>query len=165
VGCISPYQPRLPGRRIGSKVSADITCREIQGAETGDLQVCEILAHAPTFLKDFFGRCPDVGHFRIEAKVLMNARAQKRGGLFEITSLDTKAKENTVDHPELVRISETLEELAKVEPALAEIVDLPKAFVSQSALTGSRDCSGFGSDTEENLITLCAACHAIAHDR
>jgi RNA polymerase sigma factor (TIGR02999 family) len=50
--------------------------------------------------------------------------AQKYGGLFEITSLDTKAMENAVDHRELVRISETLDELGKVEPALAEIVDL-----------------------------------------
>ena len=50
--------------------------------------------------------------------------AQKRGGLFEITSLDTEAMENAVDHRELVRISETLDELGKVEPALAEIIDL-----------------------------------------
>ena len=50
--------------------------------------------------------------------------AQKRGGLFEITSLDTDAMENAVDHRELVRISETLDELGKVEPALAEIIDL-----------------------------------------
>src|ERR1700679_4303786 len=50
--------------------------------------------------------------------------AQKRGGLFEITSLDTEGMESAVDHQELVRISETLDELEKVEPALAEIVDL-----------------------------------------
>jgi RNA polymerase sigma factor (TIGR02999 family) len=50
--------------------------------------------------------------------------AQKNGGLFEITSLDTEAIENAVDHRELVRISETLDELGKVEPALAEIIDL-----------------------------------------
>jgi len=50
--------------------------------------------------------------------------AQKHGGQFEITSLDTNAMENAVDHRELVRISETLDELAKVEPALAEIIDL-----------------------------------------
>jgi RNA polymerase sigma factor (TIGR02999 family) len=50
--------------------------------------------------------------------------AQKRGGLFEITSLDTIAMENAVDHPELVQISEALDELVKVEPALAEVVDL-----------------------------------------
>jgi RNA polymerase sigma factor (TIGR02999 family) len=50
--------------------------------------------------------------------------AQKRGGLFELTSLDTEAMENAVDHRELDRISETLDELGQVEPALAEIVDL-----------------------------------------
>lgn len=50
--------------------------------------------------------------------------AQKRGGLFEITSLDTNAMENTVDHRELAQISEVLDELGKVEPSLAEVVDL-----------------------------------------
>jgi RNA polymerase sigma factor (TIGR02999 family) len=50
--------------------------------------------------------------------------AQKRGGRFEITSLDVEAVENPVDPRELVRISDTLDELGKVEPALAEIVDL-----------------------------------------
>jgi RNA polymerase sigma factor (TIGR02999 family) len=50
--------------------------------------------------------------------------AQKRGGLFEITSLDTETMENAVDHRELTQIDEALDELAKVEPSLAEIVDL-----------------------------------------
>jgi RNA polymerase sigma factor (TIGR02999 family) len=50
--------------------------------------------------------------------------AQKRGGLFEITSLDTNAMENAVDHRELAQISEVLDELGKVEPSLAEVVDL-----------------------------------------
>ena len=50
--------------------------------------------------------------------------AQKRGGLFEITSLNTEAMESAVDHRELAQISEALDELGKVEPALAEIVDL-----------------------------------------
>jgi RNA polymerase sigma factor (TIGR02999 family) len=50
--------------------------------------------------------------------------AQKRGGLFEITSLDTDAMENSVDHRELQEIGEALDELGKVEPPLAEIVDL-----------------------------------------
>jgi RNA polymerase sigma factor (TIGR02999 family) len=51
-------------------------------------------------------------------------QAQKYGGLFEITSLDTQAAENAIDHRELDRISETLDELGEAEPALAEIVDL-----------------------------------------
>jgi RNA polymerase sigma factor (TIGR02999 family) len=50
--------------------------------------------------------------------------AQKRGGLFEMTSLDTNAMENAVDHRELEQISEVLDELGKIEPALAEVVDL-----------------------------------------
>lgn len=50
-------------------------------------------------------------------------RAQKRGGQFEITSLDAEI-ENAADDKKLARIGEALDELAKAEPALAEIVDL-----------------------------------------
>lgn len=53
-----------------------------------------------------------------------NRRAQKRGGQFEITSLATEVAESAVDCRELTRVSEALEELAKVDPPLAEIVDL-----------------------------------------
>jgi RNA polymerase sigma factor (TIGR02999 family) len=50
--------------------------------------------------------------------------ASKRGGQFHITALSTDVIENLVDEDELARISEALDELATVEPALAEIVDL-----------------------------------------
>lgn len=50
-------------------------------------------------------------------------RAQKRGGEFEITSLGAEI-ENAVDDHKLARISEALDELAKAEPSLAEVVDL-----------------------------------------
>jgi RNA polymerase sigma factor (TIGR02999 family) len=50
-------------------------------------------------------------------------RAQKRGGLFEITSLAADL-ENLVDDRELTRISEALDELAQSDASLAEIVDL-----------------------------------------
>jgi len=53
-----------------------------------------------------------------------NRQAQKRGGLFEITSLTTDLIENPVDYPELKRIGEALDQLGKTEPSLAEIVDL-----------------------------------------
>jgi RNA polymerase sigma factor (TIGR02999 family) len=53
-----------------------------------------------------------------------NRQAQKRGGQFEITSLPTDVLEGCVDYQELKGIGETLEELARVDPALAEIVDL-----------------------------------------
>ncbi len=52
-----------------------------------------------------------------------NRCAQKRGGQFEITSLGAEV-ENAPNDEELVRISEAIDELAKAEPLLAEIVDL-----------------------------------------
>jgi len=53
-----------------------------------------------------------------------NRQAQKRGGGFEITSLETNVAQNTVDARELVEISDALEELAQTDSSLAEIVDL-----------------------------------------
>lgn len=50
--------------------------------------------------------------------------AQRRGGQFEITSLDTEVVENVPDDRELTRISEALDQLAKTDPSLAELVDL-----------------------------------------
>src|SRR5207249_6018659 len=52
-----------------------------------------------------------------------NHQAQKRGGQFEITSLGAEL-EHPVNDRKLVRISDALDELAKAEPTLAEIVDL-----------------------------------------
>jgi len=49
--------------------------------------------------------------------------AQKRGGQFEITSVGAEV-ENPCDDRELARISEALDELAKADPSLQEIVDL-----------------------------------------
>jgi RNA polymerase sigma factor (TIGR02999 family) len=50
--------------------------------------------------------------------------AIKRGGLFEITALETDVAESVVDHRELAAISDALDELATADPALAEVVDL-----------------------------------------
>jgi RNA polymerase sigma factor (TIGR02999 family) len=50
--------------------------------------------------------------------------AQKRGGQFEITAAPTDVVENVADARELAAISDALDELAKSEAALAEIVDL-----------------------------------------
>jgi RNA polymerase sigma factor (TIGR02999 family) len=52
-----------------------------------------------------------------------NRRAQKRGGLFELTSIDVEPA-NPIDGVELVRISDVLDELATIDAGLAEIVDL-----------------------------------------
>jgi len=50
--------------------------------------------------------------------------AQKRGGLFELTSLEPGMDGVAVDERELTRISDALDELATVDPGLAETVDL-----------------------------------------
>ncbi|HZT72665.1 MAG TPA: ECF-type sigma factor [Terriglobales bacterium] len=49
--------------------------------------------------------------------------ALKRGGQFEITSLEVDPAK-AADETELARVGDALDELAKAEPALAEIVDL-----------------------------------------
>jgi RNA polymerase sigma factor (TIGR02999 family) len=53
-----------------------------------------------------------------------NRQAQKRGGLFEITSLANDTVEDPADERELTRVSEALDKLAKLEPTLAQVVDL-----------------------------------------
>lgn len=50
-------------------------------------------------------------------------QAQKRGGQFEITSSPFEHEQANEDR-ELTRISDVLDELAQVEPALAQVVDL-----------------------------------------
>jgi RNA polymerase sigma factor (TIGR02999 family) len=51
-------------------------------------------------------------------------RSQKRGGLFEITSLEPDQVFDVGDPRALMRIGDVLDELAEVEPSLAEVVDL-----------------------------------------
>ncbi len=50
--------------------------------------------------------------------------AIKRGGEFEITALDSDFAEDPADAKELTEIGDALDELAEVEPELAELVDL-----------------------------------------
>jgi RNA polymerase sigma factor (TIGR02999 family) len=75
---------------------------------------------------------PDQGRFMgyaarvMRGLIIDHARsrsAQKRGGQFEITSFGPDI-ENLADDRELTRISEALDELAKSDASLAEIVDL-----------------------------------------
>ena len=50
--------------------------------------------------------------------------AHKRGGLYELTPLDTTIAARLAGADDLQQISDALDELAAVEPVLAEIVDL-----------------------------------------
>ena len=51
-------------------------------------------------------------------------RSEKRGGLFEITALRTDHGDGPITPQALIRIGDALDELAEVEPDLAEIIDL-----------------------------------------
>jgi RNA polymerase sigma factor (TIGR02999 family) len=53
-----------------------------------------------------------------------NRRALKRGGEFQITSLEGDYFANPAEVSELSSISDALDQLTKVEPELAEVVDL-----------------------------------------
>lgn len=76
---------------------------------------------------------PDRAHFMGYAAQVMrkliidharNRQAQKRGGQFQITSLKDEIAADLADERELTQISEALDRLAKLEPSLAEIVDM-----------------------------------------
>ncbi|MGE5243310.1 MAG: ECF-type sigma factor [Betaproteobacteria bacterium] len=75
---------------------------------------------------------PDRGRFMGYAARVMRGlivdhvrarRAQKRGGGFEFTASITDLLDKAGE-PDLTRISDALDELAAIEPALAEVVDL-----------------------------------------
>ena len=61
---------------------------------------------------------------RLVIDFVRERRAIKRGAAFEITAMPEEAAEFAVDGNELQRISDGLDELAGVDPALAELVDL-----------------------------------------
>jgi RNA polymerase sigma factor (TIGR02999 family) len=70
-------------------------------------------------------------------------KAIKRGGQFEITSLDTELAENLPDDRVLTQISQALDTLARTDAPLAEIVDLKFfcgfSFAEIAALHGTSE--------------------------
>ncbi|MCU0686063.1 MAG: ECF-type sigma factor [Polyangiaceae bacterium] len=76
---------------------------------------------------------PDRGHFMAYAARAMRGllvdyvrerKAQKRGGRFEITSLDNHEAASPTEGEAVERLSAALDELADVEPELAQVVEL-----------------------------------------
>lgn len=67
-------------------------------------------------------------------------QAQKRGGLFELTSLPTEIGGLVPDAGTLTRVSDALDELAATDPRLARIVDLKFfcgfSFIEIAAMSG-----------------------------
>jgi len=76
---------------------------------------------------------PDHGRFMAYAARVMRGliidyargrKAHKRGGQFEIASLGNEVADPATDDKALARISDALDELATVDPLLAQVVDL-----------------------------------------
>jgi RNA polymerase sigma factor (TIGR02999 family) len=76
---------------------------------------------------------PDRGRFMAYAARVMRGliidyarhrQAHKRGGEFAFASLEGEVADPAADPKELTRISDALDELATVDPPLAEVVDL-----------------------------------------
>lgn len=53
-----------------------------------------------------------------------NRQALKRGGQFELTTISTDVAESVSDSSELSKLGSALDELAAVDPMLADVVDL-----------------------------------------
>jgi RNA polymerase sigma factor (TIGR02999 family) len=70
-------------------------------------------------------------------------QASKRGGGFHITQLDAQVGEDVADSAKLGRLSDALDELATVNPRLAELVDLKYfcgfSFSEIAALQGTSE--------------------------
>jgi len=79
------------------------------------------------------GAFPDRNRFMAYAARVMrgliidyarNRQAHKRGGQFEIASLGSEVADPGADDKELTRLSDALDDLASVDPPLAQVVDL-----------------------------------------
>ena len=105
-----------------------------RGASDASLGVTTLLHEAYLDISSRHGAVfADEAHFMAYAARVMrgliidHARAEhasKRGGEFELTSLRTDVLEAHADPRELTAISDALDELATIDPPLAEIVDL-----------------------------------------
>jgi RNA polymerase sigma factor (TIGR02999 family) len=76
---------------------------------------------------------PDRGRFMAYAARVMrtliidhvrNRKAHKRGGQFEITSMAAEGLDPSADEKDLTRIGDAVDALARLDPELAQVVDL-----------------------------------------
>jgi DNA-directed RNA polymerase specialized sigma24 family protein len=102
---------------------------ETEEALVGGAQHRDATTHAAREGASFPDRARFMGYAArvMRGLIIDDARsrhAAKRGGGVEITSLDAALAETIVDGEALSEIGDALDELAKTDPALAEIVDL-----------------------------------------
>jgi RNA polymerase sigma factor (TIGR02999 family) len=113
-----------------------IARRELsRGGPVATLRATSLLHQAYIDISQREAAFPDRNRFMAYAARVMrgliidgvrNRRAQKRGGLFELTSLTTDVVERSppADTDKLQEISDALDALAAVDAPLAEVVDL-----------------------------------------
>ena len=95
---------------------------------------------------------PDRQHFMAYAARVMRGliidyarqrQAQKRGGKFELTAISTDVADMVADADELTEVGAALDELAAIDPVLADIVDLKFfcgfSFAEIAAMKGSSE--------------------------
>ena len=107
--------------------------RELASSGEFGLSVTTLLHEAYLDMAARDSKFPDEGRFMGYAARVMRGliidharsrQAQKRGGQFEITTLENAVAADLADDIELTRVSEALDKLAKVDSELAEVVDL-----------------------------------------
>ena len=69
-----------PGGRLGFDVAADITRRQTERAQAGDLNVREVLTDTAAILENFFERCADGRGFVIELEVAIDSEREIKHG-------------------------------------------------------------------------------------
>ena len=107
--------------------------RQLAGNREMSLSVTTLLHEAYLDMAGRESRFPDQARFmgyaaRVMRRLIIDharsRHAQKRGGKFEITTLENAVAADLADDVELTRVSEALDKLAKVDGELAEVVDL-----------------------------------------
>jgi len=107
--------------------------RQLAGNGDVSLSVTTLLHEAYLDMAGRDSQFPDQARFMGYAARVMrtliidharNRQAQKRGGKFEITTLENAVAADLADDVELTRVSGALDKLAKVDAELAEVVDL-----------------------------------------
>jgi len=144
---IHPQMPTIPApERAATGLSRDalfqslyaelrrLARRELQRSGAVTLSATDLLHEAFLDMSKRDGTAfPDRARFMAYAARAMRGlvidyarerKAQKRGGAFEFTAMDTEIADGVADGQELSRLSDALDELAKVDRALADLVDL-----------------------------------------
>jgi RNA polymerase sigma factor (TIGR02999 family) len=110
-----------------------LASRQLGGRSNLTLGTTTLLHEAYLNIARAGAEFPDRGRFMAYASRVMRRlvidyarrrQAQKRGGGFQITSMDREPEAPVADAAELERIGAALEDLAAADPQLAELVDL-----------------------------------------